>query len=54
MSLIVTCRTCGRDYEPDRAAIIAGLWRDCPECRPPPDTPKPNREPDTDTQGSNR
>jgi Zn finger protein HypA/HybF involved in hydrogenase expression len=28
-----TCRDCRREYEPDRAAILAGNWRTCPQCR---------------------
>lgn len=31
--IITTCRTCGLGFEPDRAAILAGVWRVCPDCR---------------------
>jgi len=34
MAIITTCRVCGREFEPERAAIRAGTWRDgCPRCR---------------------
>lgn len=35
MSLLVECRICHRDYEPDRREIIAGyaIWSCCPDCR---------------------
>ena len=26
-------RRCGREYDLDRAAIVAGRWRLCPSCR---------------------
>ena len=36
MAVIATCRTCGREFEPEPSAIRAGTWRDgCPHCRPP-------------------
>ena len=36
MVVIATCRTCGREFEPETSAIRAGTWRDgCPYCRPP-------------------
>jgi uncharacterized OB-fold protein len=40
-TIITTCRACGREYEPDRRAIVAGAWRLCPDCRAagaPPET----------------
>jgi rubredoxin len=31
--MIVECRTCGLQYEPTRAQIAAGTWRQaCPIC----------------------
>lgn len=36
MSLSTRCRRCGREYDLDRAAILAGTWRLCPSCRTPP------------------
>ena len=34
MSLIVTtCASCQREFEPDRASIVRGDWRTCPDCR---------------------
>jgi len=35
MSVIVVCRRCGREFAPDRRAILAGRWRLCPACRDP-------------------
>lgn len=35
MPLATTCRRCGIEHEPDRAAILAGTWRHCPACRDP-------------------
>jgi len=35
MSIETRCRRCGREYEADCAAILAGLWRLCPACRDP-------------------
>lgn len=37
MSILTRCRRCGREYEADRAAILAGpaVWRLCPPCRDP-------------------
>ena len=32
-ALTVTCRRCGRPFEPDPGAIRAGAWRTCPACR---------------------
>jgi hypothetical protein len=33
--LIVTCSSCGQDYEPERADIVSGYttWSRCPSCR---------------------
>jgi DNA-directed RNA polymerase subunit RPC12/RpoP len=39
--VITVCRTCGRDFEPEPAAIRAGRWRECPAC-----TTKPPSEPE--------
>lgn len=33
-ALITTCRTCGREFEPDRQTILRGEWKRCPACRP--------------------
>jgi hypothetical protein len=27
------CRKCGNAFEPDRRAIVGGVWRLCPSCR---------------------
>ena len=35
-TFITTCRHCGREFEPDRRAIVAGSWRLCPACQPQP------------------
>jgi hypothetical protein len=44
MPMIVTCRRCGHDYEPPKAAIVTGRWRECcPVCFPPKDEPRPER-----------
>lgn len=32
-TLIVTCRRCGRTFEPDPRDVRAGAWRVCPACR---------------------
>ena len=32
-ALLTTCRACGRTHEPDRAAIAAGAWHRCADCR---------------------
>ncbi len=32
-AIITTCRRCYQEYEPDRRAIVAGVWRLCPTCR---------------------
>jgi len=35
-TMLVTCKQCGRQYEPTREAIVAGTWRrGCPVCHPP-------------------
>ena len=43
--LLTACHRCGRDHEPDRAAIIAGAWHLCGDCRAaeaqPPAAPPP-------------
>jgi hypothetical protein len=36
MTVVVSCRQCGRGFEPDRRAIVAGSWRLCPACQPQP------------------
>ena len=33
-TFITRCRTCGVEFEPDHAAIMAGRWRICPACQP--------------------
>ena len=40
MGMRTRCRRCGREYDLDRAAIVAGRWRLCPACR---DLPPPGR-----------
>jgi hypothetical protein len=40
--IVTTCRKCGREFEPDRATILAGSWRLCPSCRRTP----PQQQPD--------
>jgi hypothetical protein len=40
MSILITCRRCGTEFEPGRKAIIAGAWRLCPDCRDGTDTPR--------------
>ncbi len=32
MTVVTHCRVCGREFEPDSAAIRAGQWRTCEEC----------------------
>lgn len=41
MTIATHCRRCGAEHEPDRAAILAGTWRDCPACRDPDPPPTP-------------
>lgn len=43
MSIQTRCRRCGREFEADRAAILSGCWRLCPDCR---DLPPPSRAPE--------
>ena len=31
--LLVTCRQCRAEFEPDHDAIVAGSWRTCPTCQ---------------------
>ena len=33
MSITTRCRRCGRTFQLDRAAILAGRWRLCSACR---------------------
>lgn len=33
MRIVVTCRTCGREFEPGREDYVRGVWRTCPACR---------------------
>lgn len=35
MILQTRCRWCGRMFDLDRAAILGGKWRLCPDCRGP-------------------
>ena len=37
MTITMRCRRCGREYDADRAAILAGpaRWRLCPACHDP-------------------
>ena len=30
--LLVTCRMCGAEHEPDRDAVLSGAWRVCRPC----------------------
>ncbi len=43
MSLVVSCRRCGREFIPTRADLVGGIavWQTCPACRqqPPPTAP---------------
>jgi len=34
MAIEITCRRCGATYVPTREAIVGGVWRTCPDCRP--------------------
>lgn len=51
--LLVTCRTCGRDYEPTRREIIAGyaIWSYCPRCRGSPPVAATDTEANQPTKG---
>lgn len=33
IDVTVTCRICGIEHEPDRAACTRGEWRSCQSCR---------------------
>ncbi len=33
IAVIVTCRVCGIEHEPGRAAFTRGDWRTCPACQ---------------------
>ncbi len=33
IDVTVTCRSCGIEHEPDRAAFTRGEWRSCPACQ---------------------
>jgi hypothetical protein len=35
-TITTTCKTCGKDFEPDHRAIVAANWRLCPACQPQP------------------
>ncbi len=35
MMLQTRCKWCGRLFDLDRAAIVRGRWRLCPDCRGP-------------------
>ncbi len=35
MPMLVTCPTCGHEYEASREEVLSGRWRGgCPVCRP--------------------
>ena len=36
MTILISCRLCGAEYEPDRLDIVRGVWRTCPAWRPDP------------------
>jgi len=36
MTIATWCRRCGSEFTADRAAILAGRWRLCPDCRAKP------------------
>ncbi len=38
MMLQTRCTWCGRLFDLDRAAIVRGRWRLCPDCQEPPPT----------------
>jgi hypothetical protein len=40
-TIVTTCRECGAEFEPTHDAIVAGTWRTCPICRPPPASEQP-------------
>jgi len=50
-TIAVTCRSCGNDFEPRRAAIAAGPWHACPSCRGAPDR-KVSRDLEADSSAS--
>lgn len=36
MPMMVTCPTCGTEWETSREEVLSGRWRgSCPVCRPP-------------------
>ncbi len=36
MPMLVTCPTCGTEYEATREEVLSGRWQGgCPVCRPP-------------------
>lgn len=44
-TLAVTCRRCGREYEPDPRDVRAGTWRLCPACRDEPRRTRDKKQP---------
>jgi len=54
------CRRCGREFVADRASVVAGVWRLCPDCRgepprvPTEDPTTASRPPSVTTQRSAR
>ena len=32
MDILVTCRRCGTEWQPEPRAFVRGLWRLCPAC----------------------
>jgi len=41
MTIVTVCRVCGREFEPNTAAIRSGHWRTCPACPQRSDNPTP-------------
>lgn len=36
MAMLVSCPTCGHEYETSREDVLTGAWRRrCPVCKPP-------------------
>lgn len=33
MGIVVRCRQCSQEFEPEPMAIRSGAWRLCPSCR---------------------
>jgi RNA polymerase-binding transcription factor DksA len=35
VTIVTTCRVCGKPIEVDREQIVAGDWRTCADCKKP-------------------